>query len=203
MSDKTREALAGMLAIVDESRGVDGYHLNGDTAEWDEFPEVEAARAALAQQPAQAAAVPDGWQLVPVEPSIAMEYAGCKAASRLMGFSEANRVYRAMLAAAPAAPVAQEPVACGGCGAADESQRCIGCMHPFNDPPAAEQPDTVAVPRVLLAEAESIIESYAEALKASHAPGGDWAGEEAAWEDYEREAGVASKLRALLAGGES
>lgn len=55
MTDKIREALAGMLAIVEESRGVDGYHLNGDTAEWDEFPEVEAARAALAQQPAPAA----------------------------------------------------------------------------------------------------------------------------------------------------
>ena len=57
MSDQIREALAGMLVIVDESRGVDGYHLNGDTAEWDEFPEVEAARAALAQQPAPAAPV--------------------------------------------------------------------------------------------------------------------------------------------------
>lgn len=54
MSDKIREALAGMLAIVGESRGGDGYHLNGDIAEWDEFPEVEAA---LAQQPAPAAPV--------------------------------------------------------------------------------------------------------------------------------------------------
>ena len=45
--------------------------------------------------------VPAGWKLVPVESSIAMEYAGCKAASRLMGLSEANRVYRAMLADAP------------------------------------------------------------------------------------------------------
>ena len=70
-------------------------------------------------------------------------------------------------------------------------------------PAAAEQPDTVAVPRELLAEAESIIDSYAEALKASHAPGGDWEGEEAALDDYEREAGVAAKLRRLLAGGEA
>ena len=68
-------------------------------------------------------------------------------------------------------------------------------------PLAADQPDAVKVPRELLAEAESIIDSYAEALKASHAPGGDWEGEEAALDDYEREAGVASKLRALLAGG--
>ncbi len=66
---------------------------------------------------------------------------------------------------------------------------------------AAEQPDTVAVPRELLGEAESIIDSYAEALRASCAPGGDWDGAEAALDDYEREAGVAAKLRALLAGG--
>lgn len=64
---------------------------------------------------------------------------------------------------------------------------------------AAEQPDTVGVPRKLLDEAESIIDSYAEALKQCHAPGGDWAGEEAAQDDYEHEAGVASELRAILA----
>lgn len=65
----------------------------------------------------------------------------------------------------------------------------------------AAHPDTASAPRKLLAEAESIIESHAEALMASHAPGGDWEGEEAAHDDYEREAGVASKLRAILAGG--
>ena len=42
-------ALRGMLAIVNDSRGVAGYHLNGDTAEWDEFDEVDAARAAIAK----------------------------------------------------------------------------------------------------------------------------------------------------------
>lgn len=60
--------------------------------------------------------------------------------------------------------------------------------------------DPVMAPRELLAEAESIIDSYAEALKASNAPGGDWDGAEAALDDYEREAGVAAKLRALLGG---
>lgn len=50
-ADRLREALAGLLAIVDESRGVSGYHLNGAIAEWDEFPEVEAARAVLAELP--------------------------------------------------------------------------------------------------------------------------------------------------------
>lgn len=43
------EALKGMCAIVKDSRGVAGYHLNGDTAEWDEFDEVDAALAAIAK----------------------------------------------------------------------------------------------------------------------------------------------------------
>lgn len=46
-------------------------------------------------------AVPAGWKLVPVKSSIDMEDAGCNAASRLMSLIEAERVYRAMLAAAP------------------------------------------------------------------------------------------------------
>ena len=41
------KALRGLLNIIDDSRGVDEYHLNGDIAEWDDFPEVEAAKAAL------------------------------------------------------------------------------------------------------------------------------------------------------------
>ena len=94
-------------------------------------------------------AAPADWKLVPVESSIEMEDAGCKAASRLMGLSEANRVYRAMLAAAPAAPVAvQEPVACCPyCGGA--SGRCDSS---FPHPPIAQQPDTVPVPRAVLAD---------------------------------------------------
>src|SRR5690606_1108508 len=41
------QALASLLAIVNESKGVAGYHLNGKVADWDEFPEVDEARAAL------------------------------------------------------------------------------------------------------------------------------------------------------------
>lgn len=109
--------------------------------------------------------------------------------------------------AAPAAPVAQEPVAWrDDVGNLYPSQASVGMYMPkgrvatplYTATPAADQPDAVKVPRELLAEAESIIDSYAEALKASHAPGGDWDGEEAAQDDYEREAGVAAKLRALL-----
>jgi hypothetical protein len=47
--DDLLAALKGMLAIVSDSRGVTGYHLNGDEALWAEFPEVDAARAAIAK----------------------------------------------------------------------------------------------------------------------------------------------------------
>jgi hypothetical protein len=44
------EALQGMLNIVSDSYGVDGYHLNGEIAEWDEFSdEINAANAAIAK----------------------------------------------------------------------------------------------------------------------------------------------------------
>lgn len=41
------EALAGMLAIVDDSQAVAGYHLNGELEPWEGFPEVEEVRAAI------------------------------------------------------------------------------------------------------------------------------------------------------------
>lgn len=49
LNEELLEVLKGMVAIVDDSRGVAGYHLNGDTAEWDEFDEVDAANAAIAK----------------------------------------------------------------------------------------------------------------------------------------------------------
>lgn len=123
----------------------------------------------------------------------------------------AQRELSALLAAAPAAPVAVQPLpywapcnpACDPelNGSRSKLCDCAQATAALAAPPAAEQPDTVAAPRELLAEAESIIDSYAEALRASHAPGGDWDDEEGAQDDYEREAGVALKLRRLLAGG--
>lgn len=41
------EALTGMLAIVDDSQAVAGYHLNGELETWEGFPEVEEARVAI------------------------------------------------------------------------------------------------------------------------------------------------------------
>ncbi|WP_288080329.1 hypothetical protein [Pseudomonas sp.] len=159
--------------------------------------EVWNRRAALAQQPA--AAVPDGWKLVPVEPTIDMEDAGRKAASGFMRLGEAGRVFRAMLAASPAAPApeAQGPVRmhhephnramwhenCPGrrfsspmMPRGDGSWACVACgaVGSVTAPPAAEQPDTVKVPRELL-------ERIAQQLY--------WSSDE-----YQ-------KLRALLAGG--
>lgn len=65
--------------------------------------------AMLKAGPVTAARVPDGWKLVPVEPTMPQELAGHKTLydtgkmSRLMKTRISN-IYRAMLAAAPAAP---------------------------------------------------------------------------------------------------
>jgi hypothetical protein len=41
------EALEGFIAITNDSQGVNGYHLNGDIAEWNEFDEVDKATEAI------------------------------------------------------------------------------------------------------------------------------------------------------------
>ena len=46
------QALHGLLAIRSDSQGVAGYHLNGNVADWDEFPEIAMAGEALANLPA-------------------------------------------------------------------------------------------------------------------------------------------------------
>lgn len=57
-----------------------------------------------------APSVPDGWKLVPVEPTGAMKVAGGEALSQSIGsWGEPSVSYRAMLAAAPEPPV-QEPL---------------------------------------------------------------------------------------------
>ncbi len=43
-------ALQGLLNIVNDSYGVDGYHLNGDVAHWSSFDEVAIAEAAIAKE---------------------------------------------------------------------------------------------------------------------------------------------------------
>lgn len=66
----------------------------------------------MAAPSAQPAAVPDGWKLVPVEPNDAMQTAGAQAVridtTALNKLWTGNAVFRAMLAAAPAAPAIQD-----------------------------------------------------------------------------------------------
>lgn len=61
-------------------------------------------------RPAPAVQVPEGMALVPVEPTDAMAVAAIKASIRNPAINGVH-IYRAMLAAAPAAPVATEDVA--------------------------------------------------------------------------------------------
>jgi hypothetical protein len=55
-------ALKGVLAITEDSIGVAWCHPNGSVAKWDEFPEIEAAQAAIAKtaSPATAQEPPEG-----------------------------------------------------------------------------------------------------------------------------------------------
>jgi len=43
------EALEDLITITKESRGIAGYHLNGEIAEWDEFEFYDKALAAIKQ----------------------------------------------------------------------------------------------------------------------------------------------------------
>lgn len=71
--------------------------------------DAPAAPARAEAKPAPAEPVPEGWKLVPVEPTIDQEVAGRDAQRFHSSLGDACRVYKAMLAAAPAAPA--EPVA--------------------------------------------------------------------------------------------
>ena len=104
--DELLAALQGMIDIASDSQGVAGYHLNGEVAGWDEFAEWQAACDAIAKAkggsvnhfPGAAKMVThEGWQLVPVEPTIEMVQAATNSA---VGFGT-RAAYQAMLSAAP------------------------------------------------------------------------------------------------------
>ncbi|CAD5376764.1 hypothetical protein OF001_U170061 [Pseudomonas sp. OF001] len=111
-------------------------------------PELIAAQvfAASAQQPAQA--VPDGWKLVPVEPTEEMLGAGRnRHLPQMMSGERLALLYRAMIAAAPAAP-------------ADVDDECVHEFVPFQagctkcgEPYAAAPAAPVAVGREPVARA--------------------------------------------------
>jgi len=120
-TEQMREALAGLLA-----RYV-GLVESGDAGNWDaeEEPEVIAARAALtapaAEVPEQSTrlrgGVPEGWKLMPVEPTPEMVSDGGFAETSFsdsyrgdclayIGDDAAKACWKAMLQAAPQAPAA-------------------------------------------------------------------------------------------------
>ena len=47
--DELLAALEGVLAVVGDSTGVAGYHLNGNIADWGEFDEINAVYTAIAK----------------------------------------------------------------------------------------------------------------------------------------------------------
>ncbi len=117
-------------------------------------------RAALAQQPA--AAVPEGWKLAPVDATLEMVEAfkaRATATSRGTILNVGNALNDA-IAAAPAAPVAVQPLpywapcnpACDPelNGSRSKLCDCAQATAALAAPPAAQQPDTVKVPRELL-----------------------------------------------------
>ena len=90
-----REALMRLLDDVRDVRNADDVAFGWSAA-------VEYFGSAV--QRTQAAGVPEGWKLVPVEPTPEMMKAGC--AVPLNKAARHNSCYRAMLAAAPAQPAA-------------------------------------------------------------------------------------------------
>lgn len=48
-NDRLKNALKYILEIVNDSNGVDGYHLNGDVADWDEFVEIRNANQLISE----------------------------------------------------------------------------------------------------------------------------------------------------------
>lgn len=88
----------------------------------------ELANLTRAHERLKAQGVPDGWQLVPKQPTHEMERAGWKelpwvgAASGDGGLALTRLVYAKMLASAPPAPQAEPAGACATCGALQDDQ---------------------------------------------------------------------------------
>lgn len=185
----TEELLAELEAEANASLGENGTGFVERVTGFsviDLVAEVRRLRENVAQKAAPAA--PAGWKLVPVEPTV--EILAAHDALPFRQITTPEEVWAAMLAAAPAAPVAQEPVACCPyCGGT--SGRCDSSFpHPRN----AEQPDTVAVPRELLEdtlhEADLLLDRVNSLLQYAGSTGDDAQHGEAV-----------SRMRALLAGG--
>lgn len=88
------EAMEGFLAVVNDSRGVAGYHLNSDTAAWGEFDEVEAAEAAITALKAHQQAV-EGVELPPLPFAIVGELADAALVVAASGLRREDPLYTA------------------------------------------------------------------------------------------------------------
>lgn len=62
------DALRDFTSLTEESRGVDGYHLNGTTAEWGEFDLINVAQAAIKAAEALPAPTVSPWQPISTYP---------------------------------------------------------------------------------------------------------------------------------------
>ncbi len=90
---------------------IDEYRegMKGDKFGPHEWPTVDGIKTTVAQSLRRSAlsaqvqdvAIPEGWQLVPVEPTAGMIEAAKSTTSAALTRSHANEIYRAMLAAAP------------------------------------------------------------------------------------------------------
>lgn len=94
-------ALLSKLRAEGDGYGEENVYLNARWRGWQ-------ARAALASAPV---AVPDGWKLVPIEPTPEMEDAGINVPFGQDDSPPPATVYAAMIGAAPDAPVDSAPVA--------------------------------------------------------------------------------------------
>lgn len=97
--DEFRDAMAEFEPHIDRLRKIGADRTNCPETQ----AEVRAARAALSGS-GSGWPVPDGWKLVPVEPTWQMQIAGRDAVVHEMGMVEVAVAYRAMIAASPAAP---------------------------------------------------------------------------------------------------
>lgn len=112
---------------------------------------IEGYRAALAAQPQAAQAVPDGWKLVPVEPTPAMVTEGTAHTIRADEEEDGDEyrargcaisVYKDMLAAAPSASAQPAAPACKG--DPGECEHNGACMYACGRSEPTAQDDTHA-----------------------------------------------------------
>ena len=85
-----------------------GYQWSGMPMDAELIDMLEQAIVEFKNTQASPASAPEGWKLVPFEPTDAMIECGCRALGALYGQYGALEAYRAMLIAAPPPPVSED-----------------------------------------------------------------------------------------------